>query len=117
MSQSFVAIVAGSWRQAALLPRTAGASRRSAATASTVLSITVWAMSEPRLTAVSKAPDRPSVRKPSRLPAHLSVTGDAPAAGALDELSRARLRRLLASFLGEFATLDAHLDLLDTRGA
>jgi hypothetical protein len=41
----------------------------------------------------------------------------APAARPLDELSRVRLRRVLAGWLGECPTLDAHLALLDTRGA
>jgi hypothetical protein len=42
---------------------------------------------------------------------------DAPAAGPVDEVTRARLRRLLAGWLGEFGTLDLHLDLLDARSA
>jgi hypothetical protein len=41
----------------------------------------------------------------------------APAADPMDEVTRARLRRLIAGWLGEFATLDLHLDLLDARGA
>lgn len=40
-----------------------------------------------------------------------------PAAAPLDEFTRARTRLLLVNYFGEFATLDAHLDLLDTRGA
>lgn len=35
----------------------------------------------------------------------------------MDEVTRVRLRRLLVGYLGEFATLDLHLDLLDARGA
>lgn len=43
--------------------------------------------------------------------------GRPPAAAPLDQITRARLRRLLVSFFGEFATLDRHLDLVDARGA
>ena len=56
-------------------------------------------------------------RRLSRVPAPLQPGSSSPAAGPLDALSRVRLRRALAGYLGEFPTLDAHLDLLDTRGA
>lgn len=55
--------------------------------------------------------------RPRGVLAHLTPIGDPPEAGPLDELSRARVRRLLAGFFGEFPTLDAHLALMDTRGA
>lgn len=43
--------------------------------------------------------------------------GEPPAAGPIDDVTRARLRRLLVRFFGDFSTLDRHLDLLDARGA
>lgn len=43
--------------------------------------------------------------------------GKPPAAAPLDEVSRARLRRILIEQFGEFPTLDLHLALLDSRGA
>jgi hypothetical protein len=46
-----------------------------------------------------------------------AALADAPAAGPVDEVTRVRLRRLIAGWLGEFGTLDLHLDLLDARGA
>lgn len=45
------------------------------------------------------------------------IRDEVPVATALDEFTRARTRVLLVSYFGEFATLDAHLDLLDMRGA
>ena len=45
------------------------------------------------------------------------IATDLPTAGALDEFTRARVRHLIADRFGDFATLDLHLDLLDTRGA
>lgn len=50
-------------------------------------------------------------------PAHLQQLGEPPVAAALDELGRARIRKVLAGWLGEFPTLDAHVALLDSRGA
>ncbi|HEX2904511.1 MAG TPA: hypothetical protein VHO01_13740, partial [Jatrophihabitans sp.] len=43
--------------------------------------------------------------------------GEAPAAAALDDLARARIRRTLAARFGDLPTLTAHVELLDTRGA
>lgn len=43
--------------------------------------------------------------------------GEPPAAATLDEISRARLRRILLDQFGDFPTLDLHLTLLDSRGA
>lgn len=43
--------------------------------------------------------------------------GEPPAMGPVDEMARARLRRTLVEFFGDFPTLDHHLHLLDARGA
>lgn len=40
-----------------------------------------------------------------------------PAYGPVDEVTRARLRRQLIEFFGSHPSLDAHLALLDARGA
>ncbi len=46
-----------------------------------------------------------------------AVIGSAPEAGPVDELAAARLRRAIATHLGAVPNLDAHLALLDARGA
>ena len=47
----------------------------------------------------------------------LPSTLDLPPYGPVDEFTRARLRGLIVDRFGDFATLDLHLDLLDSRGA
>lgn len=47
----------------------------------------------------------------------LPSTLDLPPFGPVDEFTRARLRGLIVERFGDFATLDLHLDLLDSRGA
>lgn len=74
-------------------------------------------MTQKTLTITSRPSGVADARRLSRVPEHLQPGSASPAAGPLDALSRARLRRVLAGYLGEFPTLDAHLDLLDTRGA
>ena len=47
----------------------------------------------------------------------VATIGHAPLAGPLDPLTLRRLRHAIATRLGEIVSLDAHLDLIDTRGA
>lgn len=59
----------------------------------------------------------PEARPARGLPTHLAPVGDPPPPGPLDGFAQARLRRLLVGHLGAFPTLDAHVALLDRRGA
>lgn len=62
-------------------------------------------------------PGPADLRPGRRLPWHLTPEGEPPIAGPLDELSRARLTRQLRGYLDDTPVLDAHVALLDTRGA
>lgn len=53
----------------------------------------------------------------SALSTGLQPHGTAPAAGPLDDLARARIRRQLADRFGDLPALSAHVSLLDARGA
>lgn len=73
-------------------------------------------MNPTALTAVPTGSKTTAARFNSVMPDRLQVGAAPPSAGPLDQLSRGRLRRLLVGWFGEFPTLDAHLELLDTRG-
>ena len=45
------------------------------------------------------------------------ATLDVPEAGPLDKFTRVRITAMLRGYFGDIATLEAHVTLLDTRGA
>lgn len=54
---------------------------------------------------------------PTAAPALAEVVGNVPPAGPVDCVTVRRLRRAIGDHLGEVPNLDAHLGLLDARGA
>lgn len=57
------------------------------------------------------------VPDPTGAPGLMAVTGDPPSAGPLDAFTRIRVGQLIGGYLAPSPVMDAHLDLIDTRGA